>query len=361
MRLLAGFARELADILLDSGLWLMAGFLLAGLVHVFVPIGWVRRHLGGRGPWPIIKAALMGIPLPLCSCSVIPAAAQLRREGAGKGAAASFAVSTPETGEESIALTWALMGPIMALIRPVAALATAITTGLLINAFVPDDQPSTPARNDTRDRCCSTPDAACSTTREPPGRRLARALRYAFVELPADLAPWLLGGLALSALMGAVIPPGWIESHLGKGMGPMLIMLAVSLPLYVCATSSTPVAAMLIAKGLSPGAALVFLLAGPATNTATMAWVAKDLGWRALAIYLAVISAAALLLGAAVDMLPTSTIVSNVAATEPGTHGPLAAAGAALLTAVLVAGLWRRFRGPSAGEPADAPPTRWAP
>lgn len=345
MEFLREFGQGFAGILIESGAWLVAGFLLAGLVHAFVPMAWVRRHLGGRGAWPAFKAALLGIPLPLCSCAVIPAAAQLRRGGASKGASASFAISTPETGEESIALTWGLLGPFMALVRPVAALATAVAAGVLIDATDREagDAPRRPQAEEPRggEECCVE---SCAEAPKPrgAGSRLREAVRYGLIEMPEDLAPWLVVGLALSAAIGALVPPGWIESQVGTGLVPMLLMLVVSLPLYVCATASTPVAAVLIAKGLSPGAALVLLLAGPATNTATMAWVVKDLGWRALAIYVGVIGAAAVGAGMAVDALaPRSWVWATTGEAGAG-HGQAAVAGGAILAAVLAVGLWRR-------------------
>lgn len=336
------FLSELWMILTESSVWLVLGFILAGAVHVLIPKEWMLKHLGGKGVVPIVKASLLGIPLPLCSCSVIPVAAGLRKQGASKGASAAFAISTPQTGEESIPLTWGLFGPVFALARPVIAVITALITGLLIDlthkqdedaSEVEDDQPSDPGAigltisnaddagsvvdtiesKATGSCCASTPPTAescCSiatTTSTPRSSRgflagMKETFRYGFGVMLVDLAVWLTIGLLMAALIGALVPQGWIEENVGHGILPMLLMLVVGIPLYICATSSTPFAFGLVAAGLSPGAALVLLLSGPATNVATMSWVLKDLGVRALTIYLGVIAAVALASGIIFDL-----------------------------------------------------------
>ncbi|MFG0273555.1 MAG: SO_0444 family Cu/Zn efflux transporter [Phycisphaerales bacterium] len=371
---LADWAHEFWLILVESGPWLLVGFLLAGVAHAWIPMAWVRKQLGGRGVGSVLKAAAIGVPMPLCSCSVIPAAAALRRHGASKGATAAFAISTPEDGSETIALTWGMLGPVMAIVRPIGAVTSALAAGLLIDASdkraerraaeaattnLPLAQaPSccsagTPAAEPAPASCCAPASppapASCCASEPPPARgtfltRVRTALRYAYLDMPADLAGWLLVGLALSAVIGASVPAGWIEAHVGEGIGPMLLMLVVGLPIYVCAAASTPVAAVLVAKGLSPGAALVFLLAGPATNMATMAWALKDLGVRALAIYLACIAAVAVGLGVAIDAIG----VEIPSAILPGGHehgvSPLSAAFAIALGALLALGAANRAR-----------------
>ena len=338
MSFLTDWLRELWLILTESGVWLVGGFLLAGVVHELLPRDAVGRWLSGRGS--ILRAALVGVPLPLCSCSVIPVAAGLRREGAGKGASAAFAISTPESGVDSIAYTHAVLGPVMAITRPLAALVTAVAAGVLI--AITDDRSGAP-QDDAPTSCgCAhapapaneeSPAACCGggSSPRPAGRplaaRTADALRFGFIDMPRDLGGWLLAGLALSALIGAAMPEGWIAEHAGAGLGPMLLMLVAGMPVYVCATASTPVAAALVAKGLSPGAALVFLLAGPATNMATMAWVAKDLGWRALGAYLTAIALCSMAFGLALDALIARGVLSDMTATfaqmnEAHDHGP---------------------------------------
>ncbi len=304
----------------ESGLWLIVGFAMAGAVHALVPKSFLTRHLAGSGPWPILKASLLGIPLPLCSCSVIPVAASLRKDGASKGSAAAFAISTPQTGEESIPLTWALFGPFYAFTRPVIAIITAFTAGLLIeltNRKNPAPRtitigeqkiesasccqaPATPAPK----ACCHSAPAAAPTV----AQRLRSGFRHGYITMPMDLAPWLAIGFVAAAAVTAAIPVGWIESNIGTGFVPMLLMLLVGIPLYICATSSTPLAFTLVAAGLSPGAALVLLLAGPATNIATITWALKDLGLRATAIYLAVIATVAVVAGLLFDTFFIHTI-----------------------------------------------------
>lgn len=388
------FVDELWMILVDSGIWLILGFALAGVVHALVPMGWIRRQLGGRGIVPIAKAAALGLPMPLCSCSVIPVAASLRGAGAGKGASAAFTISTPQTGEESIPLTWALFGPVFAIARPIVAIVTAFTAGVLIDKFTPDvaegaskgtgtqskgaggccshaaepvksccahtEAPKKPCCSheaEAKASCCSheaeAPSSCCSHSEAPAksccshqesagekslGARLVSALKYGFVTLPADLAPWLISGLLLAALVAAAVPKGWIGEHLGSGIVPMLLTLVVGVPLYICATSSTPLAFALVTAGLSPGAAMVLLLAGPATNTATMAWVLKDLGKRALVIYLAVIGALALASGLVFDAFLSGAV--HLAAGGGGHEhvvGVLAPIGAVALSLLLFA------------------------
>ncbi len=312
MAFLADWLRELWFILVESGPWLVGGFLVAGVIHVLLPSDLIARLLGGRGFGGVWKAALVGVPLPLCSCSVIPIAAGLRRDGASKGASAAFAISTPESGVDSIAFTWAVLGPVMGVARPFAALTTALGAGALVAATTRDAAPpSVDQPGEAPKPCCSTADAAsgCEAIATPEASRSGlrgkakRAVRHGWIDMPRDLAVWLVVGLALSALIAVITPDGWIAENVGTGLGPMLLMLVAGMPVYVCAIASTPVAAALVAKGLSPGAALVFLLAGPATNMATMAWVAKDLGWRALWSYLGAIAICSIAFGVALDAL----------------------------------------------------------
>lgn len=386
MQFLDRYLDELWLLMLDTGIWLIAGLAFAGVVHAIIPSGWLARQLGGRGAGSIFKAAALGLPMPLCSCAVIPVAAGLRRGGAAKGASAAFAISTPQTGEESIPLTWALFGPVFALTRPVVAVATAAAAGLLIDRFAEDREP---ADDGGRGDCCHAnahePDASVQTCCHAEGESAARegekpgagqngdarrgsvgerawnALRYGFGTMLTDLAPWLAAGLLLSALVAALVPENWLTENVGTGILPMLAMLLVGLPIYVCATSSTPLAYTLVVAGLSPGAALVLLLAGPASNAATMAWVLKDLGARALAIYLATIAVCAVAAGLAFDALLAGfvAVAETAEAHGHGAANPVLIAGAAVFSAMLVAALaWRGvglLRGRSReGEPSTA-------
>lgn len=360
---LSRFWSELWHIMLESGLWLVLGLALAGLVHAFVPRAWFIKHLGGRGVAPIAKASLLGIPMPLCSCSVIPVAAGLRREGAGKGATAAFAISTPQTGEESIPVTWALFGPVFALARPVIAVVTAFLAGLLIDTAAGDPpRPPTPAPEPVT----GPPTPAIPTPAEPTpplADRLRSALSHGFGTMLRDLAPWLAVGILMAALVGTLVPPGWIAENVGTGLWPKVAMLFVGVPLYICATSSTPLAWSLVMAGLSPGAAIVLLLTGPATNLATMSWVIKDLGVKALAIYLGVIAAVALAAGTLFDLyLADFMVLADRAATHahPGglwawTKALGAAAFVTLLVPALVARVWPARPKSCCATPPSAP------
>ena len=385
---MTNFLEELWMILTESSVWLIFGFLLAGVVHVLVPREWMLKHLGGKGIVPILKASLLGIPLPLCSCAVIPVAAGLREQGASKGASAAFAISTPQTGEESVPLTWGLFGPFFALARPVIAVFTGLLAGILIdlthrneteskaealtdsmedpNAIGlsitnADDAGTVVAQTEKKatgsccsskaepaggsccsstpkleaSSCCSSskpkaePEAGscCSSTPQKTGLGFGgstkEAFRHGFGVMLVDLAMWLAIGLVMAAIIGSAVPPGWFEEHVGSGLWPKLVMLVVGIPLYICATSSTPLAFGLVAAGLSPGAALVLLLSGPATNVATMSWLIKDLGVKALMIYLGVIAGVALGSGIIFDafFLNMVTLADTASKHEHGMGG----------------------------------------
>ncbi len=332
MDLATRWSVETWNMTLEAAPWLLGGFLLAGVVYVLVPVGKVTQHLGKPGFAGVLKAALFGIPLPLCSCSVIPVASSLKKQGASRGAFVSFLISTPETGIDSIAISYALLGPFLAVVRPIAAFVTAITAGLLIGLR---DGDGCREPGDQRASACS---CDCADVVESTGGgKIGAAFRHGLVDMFTDLSPWLVAGFMLAGLAAAVIPEGFLERHVGSGLPAMLLMLVVGLPMYVCATSSTPVAAALIARGLSPGAALVFLLVGPATNIATMIVVSRDLGRRGLVVYITTIAAVAVVFGILIDAAAPSFPVSLTA--PPGRCEPFAptvawvtAAALALLT-----------------------------
>jgi uncharacterized membrane protein YraQ (UPF0718 family) len=257
----------------------------------------LTRHLGGRGFWPVVKAALVGAPLPLCSCSVLPTAYALRERGAGRGAVVSFLISTPETSFDSIAVTWALMGPLMAIVRPVAAVLTALAAGFA-EAFRSRHEPERPAPPP------ACPDCESDTCEHVmPGGRFRRFGRFILLEMGDEIGPTLTLGLFLAGLVAVFVPDEFFTTYLGNRWASMGVALLVGLPLYVCATASTPFAAALMMKGLNPGAALVFLLAGPATNLATILTVGKMLGKASAALYVAMIAVFSILFGAALDMV----------------------------------------------------------
>ena len=296
---------------LDTAIWLLVGLMAAGLVKAYVPEDAMKRWLGGKGFSAVGRAALFGAPVPLCSCSVLPAAIGLHRAGASKEATVSFLIATPETSIDSVAVTYALMGPVMAIYRPVAALVSAIVTGMMV-AFIKDKEVD--KNNEPEDEsivsCCSVEpektaccesaakaDSGCCETGDKKfNNKLFQALHYGATDLLDDISKWMAFGIVFAGLMMTVIPDGWLAQW-GQGLGAMLVMLLVGIPMYICAVASTPVAAGLLIAGVSPGAVLVFLLVGPATNIAGIILVKKELGTRVTLIYLSGISVVSLFMG----------------------------------------------------------------
>lgn len=292
----------------QSSLYILFGLAVGGLLKMFLSADYVATHLGSGKIASVFKAALLGVPMPLCSCGVLPAAAQLRKQGANKGATAAFLISTPESGVDSIAVSWALLDPLLTVARPVAAFLSACVAGLLENLlFWREGKPLLPTLP------MAAPPSACSEGAcgcghdeyRPAGllTKLKQGLRYAATDIWGDLAGWFFVGIVIAACITVFVPDDLISRHLGGGLGSMLLMLAAGIPMYICATASTPIAAALILKGVSPGTALVFLLAGPATNIAALAVLVKILGKSGVAVYLAAISVVSVLCGLALDGL----------------------------------------------------------
>ncbi|GAK57703.1 permease [Candidatus Vecturithrix granuli] len=309
--------------------YICLGFLTAGILHIFVTPHTITRYLGKGRIKSVIYAAFIGIPLPLCSCGVVPAAAGLKKQGANTGAAMSFLIATPETGVDSLAVTYALLDPIMTIFRPIAAFLTAITAGIAEN-FLGRSYQDLPIETPI-DRTCKV-DGCCNGENCEPevhrrhhtlGEKLYAGLRYGFGEILDDIAKWLLIGVAIAGVITVVIPENLLKTYLYGGVHSMLLMLVIGIPFYICATASTPIAAALILKGVSPGAALVFLLAGPATNAATISVVYGMFRQRTTAIYLGSIAICSVLLGLLLDRLyiwlniPASAIVGSAAEILP--------------------------------------------
>ncbi|MEQ3513283.1 SO_0444 family Cu/Zn efflux transporter [Pseudoalteromonas sp. BZB3] len=417
------------SLFLVSAPWLMLGLLLAGLLNIFIPKNFLQKHLGKEGVWTTIKAALIGAPMPLCSCGVIPAAVGLRRAGGSKSATTAFLVSTPETGVDSVSVSYVLLGPFMAIIRPIAAVSSAIVAGLLVGkeeasetknldkgnqatasensvsmstsccapklGDVEDDtdkqtscsskkaeivtkpkascclmssdeviqkKEEKPATTnccgskkleeqsscssekaetvaDTKTACCATSSepvivnnseallektTSCCDT-EPPAKptnngssccdskkedhqatsfffKLKQAVYFSCNKLLSDTMGWLMIGLFFAALVQTYVPTSFL-SQWGDGILAMVVVILVSIPMYICATASTPIAAGLLMAGVSPGAVLVFMLAGPATNIATLGVVATELGKRAVSAYLTGVIGVAIAFGFLTDYL----------------------------------------------------------
>ena len=273
--------------------YLLFGFFVAGVLSVSISQRTVERHLGGRGIWPLLKASVFGIPLPLCSCGVIPVSMSLHKHGASKGATISFLISTPQTGVDSIFVTLSLLGPVFAVFRPFAALFTGIVGGSLVNVFCPNPE--------YRAQDSSGVDEQSSDNSKT--GRLIRGANYGFVSLPADIGKAMLIGLIVAAGVSVLVPEGFFAEKLGTGIFAMVVMMFLGIPVYVCATASVPVAAALIMKGLTPGAAIVFLMTGPATNAASLVTIWKQMGMGAAIVYLTTVAGCALLSGIVLDYL----------------------------------------------------------
>ena len=282
------FLLSLWDTMREMAPFLLFGFFVAGVLSVFIQPETVEHHLGGSGFKQVIKAALFGVPLPLCSCGVIPVGASLRRHGASAGATTSFLISTPQTGVDSIMVTLSLLGPVFAIFRPIVSFVSGVFGGTLVNVFGIDKDPPRPDDPVCVGECC---------TGAPGQNRFIRAIRYGFITLPRDINKALIVGVVIAGLIAALVPDDYFSTVLGGGILSMLVMMLVGIPIYVCATASVPIAAALIMKGVSPGAALVFLMTGPATNAATISTVWKTMGRRAAGLYLGTVAGASILAG----------------------------------------------------------------
>jgi uncharacterized membrane protein YraQ (UPF0718 family)/regulator of protease activity HflC (stomatin/prohibitin superfamily) len=388
MSLLAEMARETVGMLAVASPYLLLGLLVAGLLHVLLPEALILRWMGRPGLSGVAMAALVGVPLPICSCGVVPIALALRRKGASRPATLSFLTTTPESSVDSILLTWGLAGPVMALARPLAAFATALLGGILAIAYLgregrrggrgdprqpgrkphhggdeanahaaeradhqghehPEqhDHSAEPSHHDAHVHSLAAGSGQALAALRASGRRLLRlatrvegesreaaeaasphpratglwtalvkpALRYGFVDLLDDIAFWLVVGLLAAGVLATMLPDDLASLGLGRGVFPMVLMLAVGIPLYMCASASTPVAAALMAKGVSPGAALVFLLAGPATNVATILLLASAFGRRFVKVYLAAVALGALACGLALDAVLGASVQASSA------------------------------------------------
>lgn len=287
---------EFWHVLSEMAPYLLLGFLVAGWLSVLIPAKTVEKHLGTGGLGPVLKASLIGIPLPLCSCGVIPVAASLRKHGASRGATTAFLMSTPQTGVDSILVTFSLLGPAFAILRPVLALLSGVVGGLTVHWLGNGAEGSAAAREKCNDACCSA-------GRTQP--KWIEAFRHGFITLPRDLARALLLGLTLAGAIAVAVPDDFFSASSGGGLLTMILMLGIGIPVYICATASVPIAAALMIKGLSPGTALVFLVAGSAINAATITAMWKMLGRRAAIIHVIVVAITALASGLLLDHLFT--------------------------------------------------------
>lgn len=304
------------QLLEESSVYILAGLLIAGMLKIFLSPSFVAEHLGQGKIRSVFKAALLGVPIPLCSCGVLPAAAQLKRQGANNGATTAFLIATPESGVDSITVSWALLDPLLTVARPVAAFLSAVVAGVLEN-FMDERQTQLSAPMAAPlPMACSDSQCGCQ---EGQGQqtglltKFRQGLRYALNDIWGDLAGWFFIGIVLAAAITVLVPSELISRHLGGGLGSMGLALLIGLPMYICATASTPIAAAMILKGVSPGTALVFLLTGPATNLAALAVLLRILGKKGVAIYLVTISVVSVLCGLLLDGLYLSLGISAAA------------------------------------------------
>lgn len=319
--------KEILELINQMSPYLLLGFLLAGIMHAFVPNKLYSRYLGGSSFRSVVNAAILGVPLPLCSCGVIPTAMSLKKEGASKGATVSFLIATPQTGVDSIIATYSLLGLPFAMVRPVAALVTALFGGQMVNLFA--DKGSSPAgmkgggtagmegkpggMEGMDDKMEGKSVRSAEKEKSFPEKAVI-ALRYAYVEMMQDIGRWLILGLVIAGLITVFVPESFFALFADNSLLSMVIVLLFAIPMYLCATGSIPIAVAMMMKGLSPGAALVLLMAGPAVNAASMLVVGKVLGKRPLIIYLLSITAGAMAFGLGIDyLLPREWFTSPVA------------------------------------------------
>ena len=332
---------EIWFLLCEMSPFLLLGFMLAGLMHEFVPNTLYTRYLGKPTFGSVVLAALFGVPLPLCSCGVIPTAMGIRREGASKGATISFLIATPQTGVDSIIATYSLMGLPFAVIRPVVALLTAIFGGTLCNVVENVDDNNNLNANLSANLSDDKKPTSSSTLTS---KRLRRAFAYAFGEMMEDIGKWLAIGLVVAGIITGTVPDSWFNIFQDNTLYSILFVLVFSIPMYLCATGSIPIAMALMLKGLTPGAALVLLMAGPACNAASILVVGKVLGKRTMLIYLVSIVVGAILFGFGIDhLLPRewfSAPISHYAACHEEGVGLFSYLCTAFLLVCLVRALW---------------------
>ncbi|MCC6933373.1 MAG: SO_0444 family Cu/Zn efflux transporter [Deltaproteobacteria bacterium] len=282
--------------------YLFLGLFVAGVVHRYLSTKYVERSLSKPGLASVIKASLFGVPLPLCSCSVIPVGVEMRKLGASRGATAAFFTSTPEIGVDSFILSYSLLGPVLAFARTIAAFISAMSVGVLIDKLIPEDNQKI---EEAKSCCCSA--EATPMADECNGKSSTNALydiiSYSMGRLLSDISNVLIVGFIISGLISALVPPEQLNFLNTSPLLACVLMLLISMPMYICATSSTPIAAALLAKGLFPGAALAFLLGGPVTNVTTLIALKKVLGLKGLATYVGVIFIVSLAVSYSVGLL----------------------------------------------------------
>lgn len=291
--------------------YILLGFLIAGALHAFVSPRLMSKHLSGTGAGAVVKAALLGIPLPLCSCGVLPTAVALRRNGASRAASSSFLIATPQTGVDSIAATYSLLGPAFAIIRPVAALVTSFMGGMAVGVAERSDYPEEMASE------CQVE----AIEKKSFLQKLWEMIRYGFFDMVRSIGKWLILGLVIASLITLFVPEDFFVMLSSRPLLAMIAMVVVAVPMYVCATGSIPIALSLMLKGLSPGAAFVLLMAGPAANFASVTVISRTMGKRCAAVYLGSIVVSAIAFGLVIDyLLPAQWFMGYVSQMHGACH-----------------------------------------
>lgn len=324
------FVHSLLILLNEMSPYILLGFLIAGILHVFVKPATMARHLSGKGIGPVVKAALFGIPLPLCSCGVLPTAVSLRNQGASKGATTSFLIATPQTGVDSIAATYSLLGLPFALLRPLGALVGAVAGGMSVSK----------ADDESDSSCQGVCDTSVTEEHTSIWRKCVEAVRYGMIDMVGNVGRWLVIGLVIAALITIFMPDDLLTGLAGYPILAMLLMVIISIPMYVCATGSIPIALSLMAKGLTPGVGFVLLMAGPAANFASMMILSRSIGKKSTAIYVLSVTFTALLFGIIIDyFLPSAWFtpaVNNYTASCHSTFGVFETLCSVLLVGLLI-------------------------
>lgn len=333
MNFLATLMNETWIVLVSMAPYLLFGFLAAGILSELISKDFVRRHLGGRSFMQSVKAAVVGVPMPVCSCGVIPLAASLREHGANRGATASFLASTPQTGVDSLMVTYALLGLPFAIFRAIAAFVSGIICGTAVQAVTTAEE-----HNQSADDNEQGPEPS-SHWRD----KAARMFKYGFVSLPGNISGALIVGILLSGVISSLVPENYFADRMGGLGSSMLLMLLVGTPLYVCSSASVPIALAFIKAGIEPGAALVFLIMGPATNAATFSTLWNIIGKKQLAVFMVTLTLTALGAGALMSQMEINVDLAALVCNTCECAEPGQILWAVLLILVLVQGYAKKL------------------
>lgn len=295
---------EAASLFNEMAIYLLFGFFVAGIIHIFLNTQVISKHLGKANFMSVLKASLFGIPLPLCSCGVIPAALSLRKDGASRGAVMSFLVSTPTTGMDSILATYALLGGFFTVYRVLACFIAALFVGVLANIFIKERDDDRGIKENKTSCCCSHHDKENSSDKKNNMiERIKGVFSYGFGELLKETGPSLIIGILIAGVISYMIPDDFFSRYLSSTWKSMTVMFLVGIPMYVCATGSIPIVVALMLKGLNPSAAFVFLLTGPATNAMSLFVIGRQLGFKAIVLLLLSLIVSSFALGFLLDYL----------------------------------------------------------